>query len=199
MERRKEEKILWINSSNQELYPYYNSTTGTYENIITNPVNNKFDYNIGNILYVDNYKKLSVEMIECAISKTYHQYAIGSTGLNTYAPIPFYSTVIKIYINFNVVCNSIYNNNSNGLLMGIISDTDVNVRLGTADALNELYYTGLGSAKLASDNKIKYYLENIPTGIININIFNQVDEVLEDYEGNAPDNVLLCLKFKYEF
>ena len=69
MERRKEEKILWINSSNQELYPYYNSTTGTYENIITNPVNNKFDYNIGNILYVDNYKKLSVEMIDCAISK----------------------------------------------------------------------------------------------------------------------------------
>ena len=65
--------------------------------------------------------------------------------------------------------------------MGIISDTDVNVRLGTTDALNELYYTGLGSAKLASDNKIKYYLKNIPTGIININIFNQVDEVLEDF------------------
>ena len=115
---------------------------------------------MGNILYVDNYKKLSVEMIDCAISKTYHQYAIGSTGINTYSPIPFYTTVIKVYINFNVASNSVYNN-SNGLLMGIISDTDVNVRLGTTDALNELYYTGFGSAKLGSDNKIKYYLKNI--------------------------------------
>ena len=83
--------------------------------------------------------------------------------------------------------------------MGLISDSDVNVRLGTTDALNELYYTGLGCAKLGSDNKIKYYLKNIPTGIININIFNQVDEILEDYEGNAPSNILLCLKFTYEF
>ena len=160
---------------------------------------NSFNYDIGNILYNGNYKKLSVQMIDCAISKFYHEYAIGTTGVNTYAPIPFYTTVIKVYINFNVACNSIYNNNSNGLLMGIISDTDVNVRLGTTDALNELYYTGLGSAKLASDNKIKYYLKNIPTGIININIFNQVDEALDDYEGNAPSNVLLCLKFIYEF
>ena len=52
---------------------------------------------------------------------------------------------------------------------------------------SRLYYTGLGSAKLGSDNKIKYYLKNIPTGIININIFNQINEVLEDVEGNLLD------------
>ena len=192
MERKIEEKILWINSNNQELF-YSSDGTATY----TASTNN-FYYNIGNILYMDNYKKLSVEMIDCAISKTYHQYAIGTTGINTYAPIPFYSTVIKVYINFNVISNSVYNN-SNGLLMGVISDTDVNVRLGTTDTLNELYYTGLGSAKLGSDNKIKYYLKDIPTGIININIYNQNNNVLLDFDDDPPSNILLCLKFTYEF
>ena len=91
MERKIEEKILWIDSSNQELF-YSSNGTATY----TASTNN-FYYNIGNILYMDNYKKLSVEMIDCVISKTYHQYAIGATGINTYAPIPFYSTVIKIF------------------------------------------------------------------------------------------------------
>ena len=58
MERRKEEKILWINSNNQELF-YSSNGTATY----TASTNN-FYYNIGNNLYVDNYKKLSVEMID---------------------------------------------------------------------------------------------------------------------------------------
>ena len=40
MERKIEEKILWINSANM--------LSGTTSN---------FYYNIGNILYVDNYKK----------------------------------------------------------------------------------------------------------------------------------------------
>ena len=44
MERRKEEKILWIDSQ-------YMETGGT---------TNNFYYNIGNILHVDNYKKLSI-------------------------------------------------------------------------------------------------------------------------------------------
>ena len=109
MERKIEEKILWINSNDQELYSYYDSTTGTYENNVTNPVNNKFDYNIGNILYIDNYKKSSVELIDCAISKSYHTFNIGTTTNDTYAPIPFYTTIIKVYINFNVASNSIYN------------------------------------------------------------------------------------------
>ena len=54
MERRKEEKILWIDSANM--------LSGT---------TNNFYYNIGNILYVDNYKKLSVQLIDCIISKNY--------------------------------------------------------------------------------------------------------------------------------
>ena len=135
MERKKEEKILWINSNNQELF-YSLNGTATY----TASTNN-FYYNIGNILYEDNYKKLSVELIDCAISKNYHTYAIGTTTANTYAPIPFYTSIIKVYINFNVSSNSIFNNDGSGLLMGIISDTDVNVRLGTTDALNELQTT----------------------------------------------------------
>ena len=106
-------------------------------------------------------------MIDCAVSKFYHEYAIGTTGINTYAPIPFYTPVIKVYINFNVASNSVYND-GNGLLIGIISDTDVNVRLDTTDALNELYYNVLGSVKLGSDNKIKYYLKDVPSGIISI-------------------------------
>ena len=44
MESKIEEKILWIDSQ-------YMESGGT---------TNNFYYNIGNILYVDNYKKLSV-------------------------------------------------------------------------------------------------------------------------------------------
>ena len=183
MERKIQEKILWINSNNQELF-YSLNGTATY----TASTNN-FYYNIGNNLYVDNYKKLSVEMIDCAVSKFYHEYAIGTTGINTYAPIPFYTSVIKVYINFNVVSNSIYND-GNGLLMGVISDTNINVRLGTTDQMNELYYTGLGCAKLGNDNKIKYFLKDVPTGIININVYNELNNVLLDYENNAPSNVM---------
>ena len=186
MERKIEEKNLWINSNNQE-------TFGT--DILST---NSFNYSIGNILYEDNYKKLSVEMIDCAVSKSYHTFAIGTTGNNTYAPIPFYTTVIKVYINFNVASNSVYND-GNGLLMGVISDTNVNVRIGTTDQMNELYYTGLGCAKLGNDNKIKYYLKNIPSGIININVYDEANTVLIDYEDSPSYNVLLCLKFIYEF
>ena len=192
MERRKEEKNLWINSNNQELFYNLNGTT-TY----TASTNN-FYYNIGTILYEDNYKKLSVELVDCAISKSYHTFNIGTTTANTYAPIPFYTTIIKVYINFNVSSNSVYNN-SNGLLMGLIPTNNINVRLGTTEALNNYYYSGLGSSKLESENKIKYYLKNIPSGIININIYNELNNVLLDYENNPPANVLLCLKFKYEF
>ena len=141
MERRKEEKILWINSQ-------IRTSVGDYTN--------NFYYYIGNILYEDNYRKLSVELIDCAISKNYHTYAIGSTTASTYAPIPFYTTIIKVYINFNVSSNSIYNDNSNGLLMGLIPTNNVDVRLGTTSALNNYYYSGLGSAKLESNNKILF-------------------------------------------
>ena len=47
--------------------------------------------------------------------------------------------------------------------------------------------------------KIKYYLKDIPSGIININIYNELNTVLLDYENNPSANVLLCLKFKCEF
>ena len=167
-------------------------------NIVSGGTTNDFYYDIGNIISKD-FNKLSVELIDCAISKSYHTFAIGTTTENTYAPIPFYTTIIKVYINFNVSSNSIYNNNSNGLLMGLVPTNNVNVRLGTTDQMNEFYYTGLGSAKLESENKIKYYLKNIPSGIININIYNELNNVLLDYENNPPENVLLCLKFKYEF
>ena len=138
-------------------------------------------------------------MIDCAISKSYHTFAIGTTLESTYAPIPFYTSIIKVYINFNVSSNSVYNNDGSGLFMGLIPTNNVNVRLGTTSALNNYYYSGLGSAKLESENKIKYYLKNIPSGIININIYNELNNVLLDYENNPTANVLLCLKFKYEF
>ena len=73
MEIKKEENFLWINSNNQELF-YSLNGTATY----TASTNN-FYYNIGNILYEDNYKKLSVELIDCVISKSHHTFAIGIT------------------------------------------------------------------------------------------------------------------------
>ena len=62
MEKRKiEEKILWIDSNNM--------ISGT---------TNNFYYNIGNILYIDKYKKLKVKLVDCVINKNYI-----AVGVNT--------------------------------------------------------------------------------------------------------------------
>ena len=118
MERRKEEKNLWIDSANM--------LSGT---------TNNFYYDIGNILYNGNYKKLSVQLIDCSISKNNQTFSIGTTTYSIYAPIPFYTTIIKIYIFFNVASN-LLNNNNYGLLMGLIKNNNVNARLGTTASLN---------------------------------------------------------------
>ena len=193
MERRKEEKILWIDSQNR---------TDEGDN------SNNFYYNIGNILYVDNYKKLSVQLVDCIINKNYRNFAVGTTTYSIYSAVPFYTTMIKVYINFNAASN-VLNNSDYGLLMGIISNTNADVNIGTTYTLTNFYYNGLGSIKLGSDNKIKYNLKDIPNGIININITgfnNSTASYLGNYlvditspAGNAPSNVLLCLKFTYEF
>ena len=193
MERRKEEKILWIDSQNR---------TNEGDNT------NNFYYYIGNILYVDNYKKLSVQLVDCIINKNYRNFAVGTTTYSIYSAVPFYTTMIKVYINFNAASN-VLNNSDYGLLMGIISNNNADVNIGTAYTLTNFYYNGLGSIKLGSDNKIKYNLKDIPNGIININITgfnNSTASYLENYlvditspAGNAPSNVLLCLKFTYEF
>ena len=183
MERRKEEKILWIGSANK--------LSGTTTN---------FYYNIGNILQVDNYKKLSIQLIDCLISKNYGD----DSGVNY--PISFYSTFIKIYINLNVYGNSL-NNNNYGLLFGLINNQSTTLRLGSGGGLSTYDYSNNGSEKL-EENKIKYYLNDIPTGMININIivYNNTGTGgtyqflnLIDISENAPSNVLLCLKFTYEF
>ena len=157
-----------------------------------------FYYDIGNILYVDNYKKLSVQLIDCIISKNY-----SLLTLVTY-PNPFYSTTIKIYINFNVYSNSL-SNNSCGVLLGLINNQSTTLRLGSSGGLSTYDYSNNGSAKL-HDKKIKYYLNDAPTGIININITgynnstgNYLENYLLDNQFIAPSNVLLCLKFTYEF
>ena len=181
MERIKEEKILWIDS----------------QYMISGTTNN-FYYNIGNILYVDNYKKLSVQLIDCIVNKNYRNFAVGATTYSIYSAVPFYTTMIKVYINFNAASN-VLNNSDYGLLMGIISNNNADVNIGTTYTLTNFYYNGLGSIKLGSDNKIKYNLKDIPNGIININIYNELNNVLLDYENNPPSNVLLCLKFTYEF
>ena len=120
--------------------------------------------------------------------------------------------MIKVYINFNVASNAL-NNNNYGLLMGLISNDNANVGLGTTYQLNVFYYNGLGSAKLGIDNKIEYYLKDVPSGMLNIIITgynnnnpNGLGTYLENYlvdinypAGNAPSNILLCLKFTYEF
>ena len=137
MERKIEEKFLWINSANM----LSDTTTNFY-------------YNIGNILYVDNYKKLSIQLIDCIISKNYQIFVIGNTTYFINGANPFYTTIIKVYVDFGVASN-LLNNNYYGLLMGIINNNNVKPRLGTTTALNYYYYPGLGSAKLEIDNKIK--------------------------------------------
>ena len=191
MERRKEEKILWIDSANM--------LSGT---------TNNFYYDIGNILYNGNYKKLSVQLIDCLISKNYDKFAVGS-GVIIETPIAFFSVFIKIYINFNVASNILNNNNSYGLLMGIIPGDNACVKIATSNILTYYEFSNLGSSDI-NDNKIKYYLKDVPNGIINININiignsnslnvdNYVDGLLVDAFGNPPSNVLLYLKFTYEF
>ena len=98
MERKIEEKILWINSS-------YMESGGT---------TNNFYYNIGNILYVNNYKKLYVKLIDCVINKN----GIQIDGDISYY-LSFNTTSIKIYINLNVSSNSI-SMDGNNLLLGLI-------------------------------------------------------------------------------
>ena len=132
MERRKEEKILWIDSSNM--------LSGT---------TNNFYYYIGNILYEDNYKKLTVQLVDCIINKNYRNFAVGTTIYSIYSAVPFYTTMIKVYINFNAASN-ILNNSDYGLLMGIISNNNADVNIGTTYTLTNFYYNGLGSIKLGS-------------------------------------------------
>ena len=181
MERIKEEKNLWIDSKNM--------VSGT---------SNNFYYNIGNILYKDNYKKLKVKLVDCVISKNY-----SNDGGVVY-PVSFYLTFIKIYINLNVYGNSL-NNNNYGLLFGLINNQSTTLRLGLGGGLSTYNYSNNGCAKL-NDNKIKYYLNDIPTGIININIIGYnnitgtyIEKNLADLLVNPPSNVLICLKFTYEF
>ena len=152
-------------------------------------------------------------MIDCSISKNYQTFNIGTIGYSLYVSNPFYATIIKIYIFFNVASN-LLNNNGYGLLMGLISNDNANVGIGTTYQMNEFYYNGLESAKLVGDNKIKYCLKDIPNGIININItgYNNgtgtpvpytenylLDRNPSTGATNPPSNVLLCLKFTYEF
>ena len=184
MERRKEEKNLWIDSQYME----------------SGGAKNNFYDNIGNILS-SNFIKLSVQLIDCVISKNFEE--VAGTGLTVYVPIPFYTTNIKIYINLNVASNSLVNN-SYGLLLGLIPGDNESVRLGAAGGLSTFDFSSLGSCKL-NNNKIKYNLKDIPTGMININIIGNnnytgtyLDEFLKDVLFNNPSNILLCLKFTYE-
>ena len=96
MEKRKiEEKILWIDS-----------------NIMISGTTNNFYYNIGNILYVDNYKKLKVKLVDCVINKNY--IVIGGIAPVYYCDYPFNSRVIKIFIDFIVGNNCLSNYGNNG-------------------------------------------------------------------------------------
>ena len=200
MERKIEEKILWIDSSNQELFYSLDGTT-TY----TASTNN-FYYNIGNILYVDNYKKLSVELIDCAISKN-----LININVDIQYPLPFNASTLKIYINFGIAVNTfsygtiydptgtIISSGGNNILMGLIQGNSLGAKMGlTTYSLQNFYYSDKSCEKLI-DNKIKYYLKDIPSGIINIYICDPNNETLYDVNGNEPTNTLLCLKFTYEF
>ena len=186
MEKKIEEKILWINSNNQELF-YSLNGTATYT-----ASRNNFYYNIGNVLYVDNYKKLSVKLIDCVINKN----GIVIDGDTSYY-LSFNTTSIKIYINFNVASNSI-SMDGNNLLLGLIQNNSILAYFNTTTlAIDNFYYSDKSSEKLI-DNKIKYYLKDIPNGIINIVLYNDGNTVLLDVENQAPKSVLLCLKFTYE-
>ena len=161
---------------------------------------NNFYYNIGNILYVNNYKKLYVKLIDCVINKN----GIQIDGDISYY-LSFNTTSIKIYINLNVSSNSI-SMDGNNLLMGLIQNNSTLANFNpTTLVIDNFYYSDKSCEKLI-DNKIKYNLKDIPTGMININIIGNnnytgtyLDEFLKDVLFNNPSNILLCLKFTYEF
>ena len=181
MEKRKiEEKILWIDSNNM--------ISGT---------TNNFYYNIGNILYVDNYKKLKVKLVDCVINKNY--IAVGGIVPVYYCHYPFNSRVIKIFIDFGVGnnCLSTY---GNSLLMGMIENKQVvsDIPTDNTDTISNVYLSSKTCEKLKNNN-IKYYLNQYPNNFINIQIYNENNTVLTDTNVAAPLSVLLCLKFTYEF
>ena len=39
----------------------------------------------------------------------------------------------------------------------------------------------------------------MPSGIINIYVCDENNKIIYDVNGSEPSNVLLCLKFTYEF
>ena len=177
MERKIEAKILWINSN-------YMESGGT---------TNNFYYNIGNILYVNNYKKLYVKLIDCVINKN----GIQIDGDISYY-LPFNTTSIKIYINLNVSSNSI-SMDKNNLLLGLIQNNSTLANFNpTTLVIDNFYYSDKSCEKLI-DNKIKYNLKDIPNGMINIILYNDENTVLLDVENQEPKSLLLCLKFTYEF
>ena len=153
---------------------------------------NNFYYNIGNILYVDNYKKLSVEMIDCVINKN----GIVIDGDTSYY-LSFNTSSIKIYINFNIARNSI-SMEGNNLLLGLIQSNSTLANFNpTTLAVDNFYYSDKSCEK-SINNKIKYNLKDVPNGMINIILYNDNNTILFDVEDQVPKSVLLCLKFTYE-
>ena len=175
MERKIEEKILWINSS-------YMESGGT---------TNNFYYNIGNILYVNNYKKLYVKLIDCVINKN----GIQIDGDISYY-LSFNTTSIKIYINLNVSSNSI-SMDGNNLLLGLIQNNSTLANFNPTTLVIDNFYYYKSCEKLIN-NKIKYNLKDIPNGMINIILYNDENTILLDVENQDPKSLLLCLKFIYE-
>ena len=173
-----EEKILWIDSALKN--------SGT---------NNNFNYAIGNILE-KNFKKLSVEMIDCVVNKNYG--VVDDVADYAEFPVPFDTRCIKIFIDLGVSNNCYYRFGSN-MLMGIIGNDLLSIQYPN-DGTNAISLINISSKTCSKlkDNNIKYNLNNAPSGFIDIHVYSDANIILVDKNGNAPSSVIICLKFTYE-
>ena len=66
-----------------------------------------------------------------------------------------------------------------------------------SDVVHSINVSGKTSAKLINNN-VRYLINSIPNGYINVMIYSESNINLVDVDGNPPSSVCLCLKFTYE-
>ena len=171
------EKIIWIDSRYK----------------ISGDSNN-FIYDINPVL-IGSFQNLSVELVSAFINKSL--YDIDDVALFK-EPNPFYSRLIKIYIDFGVGSNCHYKLGSK-LLMGVI-EGDIVETVRNNELLNPVVYINTNSKACESllINNIKYTINSVPNAYINVYIYNDDDAILLNFYGDNPESVLLGLKFTYE-
>ena len=162
--------IIWIDSKNM--------TSGTTNNFI---------YSIGNICN-NVLDTINVELLKAYIP--YNTQIVGGYNEN----IIYNASLIKIYIDFFVGSNCIYN--GNGVLLGVINPEYLTLTYLSTNAL-EYYEPPKKYGEELIGNSIKYILYDKPNNQISIKICDENDNILTDNNNASPERVLLCIKLSW--